>query len=719
ETIANYSINMTTGAGGSSEIQQYIGNGGSLVVRGNANIGTGPVTSGYVMLRGYQSGALANVTGTITFYGNVSVGDGYATSSPQTSNVSKVIFDGSGTQNVSTGATYGFDFQTNYIQIGSANTPTVSFNGPNSWGIYGATPTLEVNNNAILNTNSYLIIKDGYCSNLTCSNYIWGAGGTIVLDPGSQFRLSGATGGQTGSNFPINFTTYTFAPTSTVEYYGGNQTVYATPTYGNLTISTTGTKTAGAGLNLDGTVTINTPATFAASTFTHNVAGSWVNNGTFTQGTSTVIFDGTSDAVVSGTNTFNNLTISKGASTQVVTLQNNTAVNATLNMSMGDLALGSNTLTVGSSSSSTGSITNGSANSFIIAYDNGSGSIGRVKRFVASTASTSYVFPIGGIDQAGTAFVYTPLTYTHVSGTAASTANIQVYTKATKIPQLNAGITNFLKRYWDVEPSGITSPNYNITYTYQTADVQGDQGQFAPIKYSSPDWYRPTNTDFTTGTPQGQASSVSANTLTWSGLTSFSQFSAAGNQASALPVELVSFQANCLESNTVDVTWSTASEHNSNYFRVDKSRNGTEWDVLGTIGAAENSQTLIDYSLTDYSPNPGINYYRLFQYDMDGTFTTYDIQAAVCKEQAAGTTLSTHPNPSARDFNVDLLTDEMEGNGTLVMTDAKGSVVYKMEVNVVNGNNNFLIQNFEGQPGMYYITVKVADKAVTTKHSIR
>jgi hypothetical protein len=191
------------------------------------------------------------------------------------------------------------------------------------------------------------------------------------------------------------------------------------------------------------------------------------------------------------------------------------------------------------------------------------------------------------------------------------------------------------------------------------------------------------------------------------------------SDADPLPVELISFQANCSESNTVDVTWSTASEHNTSHFRVDKSRNGTDWDVLGTIGAAENSTVTIDYALTDYSPNPGINYYRLLQYDKDGVYETFDVQAAVCKEQQAGTTLSTYPNPSSGDFNVDLNTDEMEGKGTLVVTDAKGSVVYSQEVNVINGNNSFLIQRFEGQPGMYYITVKVADKAVTAKHSMR
>jgi len=279
------------------------------------------------------------------------------------------------------------------------------------------------------------------------------------------------------------------------------------------------------------------------------------------------------------------------------------------------------------------------------------------------------------------------------SGTAFTS---QYVNKTWDIHETTAGGTNAsLSFFWN--STGDVLPSFNPNACYITHFLTAGGWDL---------------TSATTAQLSGSQYSVLRN-----GITSFSPFSV--TSTSALPVELTSFQANCSESNTVDVTWSTASEHNTSHFRVDKSRNGTDWDVLGTIGAAGNSQSLIDYALTDYFPNPGINYYRLLQYDMDGTFETFNPQAAVCKEQQAGTTLSTYPNPSAGDFNVDLSTDEMEGKGTLVVTDAKGSVVYSQEVNVINGNNSFLIQRFEGQPGMYYITVKVADKAVTTKHSMR
>jgi hypothetical protein len=169
----------------------------------------------------------------------------------------------------------------------------------------------------------------------------------------------------------------------------------------------------------------------------------------------------------------------------------------------------------------------------------------------------------------------------------------------------------------------------------------------------------------------------------------------------------------------VDITWSTASEHNTNYFRVDKSRDGMQWDVLNTIGAAGNSNYTIDYALTDAFPNPGINYYRLTQYDLDGVFETFDAQAAVCKDQQSGTALSSYPNPSSGDFNVDLQTDELEGEATLLITDAKGAVVHSQDIKIIKGNNNFVIQKFNAEPGIYYITVKAGASTVTTKHSMR
>ena len=64
-----------------------------------------------------------------------------------------------------------------------------------------------------------------------------GSGGSMTLSNACQLKLAANTGGQTGSNFPLNFTSVSLGGTSTVEYNGSNavtQTIYGGATYGNL-----------------------------------------------------------------------------------------------------------------------------------------------------------------------------------------------------------------------------------------------------------------------------------------------------------------------------------------------------------------------------------------------------------------------------------------------------------------------------------------------------
>jgi hypothetical protein len=94
------------------------------------------------------------------------------------------------------------------------------------------------------------------------------------------------------------------------------------------------------------------------------------------------------------------------------------------------------------------------------------------------------------------------------------------------------------------------------------------------------------------------------------------------NIQAALPIELVSFEGINKGVNNI-LFWSTATEHNSNYFNIQKSRDGETWQTISTINGAGNSTVLIDYSIVDYKVEPIINYYRLQQYDFDGTYEIY------------------------------------------------------------------------------------------------
>ena len=93
-----------------------------------------------------------------------------------------------------------------------------------------------------------------------------------------------------------------------------------------------------------------------------------------------------------------------------------------------------------------------------------------------------------------------------------------------------------------------------------------------------------------------------------------------------LPVELISFEGEIkLQSNLLK--WATASENNSDYFLLEHSRNGVDWNQLSKIPAMGNSTEYIEYSSWDYNVQNIVNYYRLSQFDFDGQYEVFEIIA--------------------------------------------------------------------------------------------
>lgn len=91
----------------------------------------------------------------------------------------------------------------------------------------------------------------------------------------------------------------------------------------------------------------------------------------------------------------------------------------------------------------------------------------------------------------------------------------------------------------------------------------------------------------------------------------------------ALPVEMISFTGHSDDGLNI-LEWVTASEMNSDYFLVEKSTDGQDWNFIETLPAAGNSNQTIKYRYIDSDINDSeINYYRLIQYDRDGEFDIY------------------------------------------------------------------------------------------------
>jgi len=93
-----------------------------------------------------------------------------------------------------------------------------------------------------------------------------------------------------------------------------------------------------------------------------------------------------------------------------------------------------------------------------------------------------------------------------------------------------------------------------------------------------------------------------------------------------LPIELLYFNGYKNEGFNL-LEWSSATEINNDYYTIEKSTDGINWDILTTITGAGNSIVALRYTCQDESPKHQVNYYRLKQTDFDGQYKYHNIIA--------------------------------------------------------------------------------------------
>lgn len=117
-----------------------------------------------------------------------------------------------------------------------------------------------------------------------------------------------------------------------------------------------------------------------------------------------------------------------------------------------------------------------------------------------------------------------------------------------------------------------------------------------------------------------------------------------------LPISLTDFTA-MLSGNQVNVKWTTATEQNNDFFTVERSQDGMNFESLTTVNGAGNSTRTLNYTYTDIKPYFGVSYYRLRQTDYDKNSTTSKI-VSVNNEGSKNVVI--YPNPAHDEVNIQL-----------------------------------------------------------------
>ncbi len=148
---------------------------------------------------------------------------------------------------------------------------------------------------------------------------------------------------------------------------------------------------------------------------------------------------------------------------------------------------------------------------------------------------------------------------------------------------------------------------------------------------------------------------------------------------SSLAVELLDFQGKTVK-NGVDLTWTTASEKNNDYYTIERSTDGTTFEAVGKVKGNGTTTVTNNYQFHVASDatagNNSVTYFRLKQTDFDRTSTTSNIIAISLNGDEQS--IKIYPNPS----NANTVSLELNENVEAVtLTNAIGQTVFQQKTN--------------------------------------
>jgi hypothetical protein len=169
------------------------------------------------------------------------------------------------------------------------------------------------------------------------------------------------------------------------------------------------------------------------------------------------------------------------------------------------------------------------------------------------------------------------------------------------------------------------------------------------------------------------------------------------NRTSPLPIELVYFNAQSTNNRSVSLEWETATEVNNDFFTIERSKFGLDWELIDTIRGAGNSTTTLTYKITDLNPYYGTSYYRLKQTDFDGQFEYADIKSVDLGSDKPFN-INVYPNPNTGTFTLE--SESICENYTIM--NAQGRIVNSGIIE----NQHETISLEEEVVGVYYLSVE-------------
>lgn len=162
-----------------------------------------------------------------------------------------------------------------------------------------------------------------------------------------------------------------------------------------------------------------------------------------------------------------------------------------------------------------------------------------------------------------------------------------------------------------------------------------------------------------------------------------------------LPATLLDFKA-MLNQNHVELSWITLSEYNTQFFNVERSKDGAYFENVLQVNASGFSTSPKDYFDIDWRPLSGKSYYRLKLTDVDGSSVYSKINVIYNAEQSD---FNVGPNPVVDYF---IVRGSKIENAEISLYNISGQLI---QLDKVFLNDGVKIATTSLQKGVYFVRI--------------